>query len=80
VCGRLNGGCHSQANCTITTTGRVCACKAGFTGSGLTCTGERAWHASPGCTVSEMSKKGLCMRSSAEAIHANLLMLMQLQA
>jgi hypothetical protein len=43
-CNVANGGCHSQATCSIDelTGTRVCACKTGFTGNGTFCAGERS--------------------------------------
>ena len=34
-----NGGCSSNAKCTNTAGSRTCACKAGYSGDGVTCNG-----------------------------------------
>ena len=34
------GGCSMYAVCTNTPGSRTCKCKSGYTGSGLTCTGD----------------------------------------
>lgn len=38
-CAIDNGGCSPDAVCTDTPTTRTCACKPGYTGDGITCTG-----------------------------------------
>jgi len=35
-----NGGCHAQATCTNTIGSRTCACKTGYSGNGVSCTGN----------------------------------------
>ena len=40
-CSINNGGCSANAQCTNVIGGtRTCACNTGYTGDGLTCTGE----------------------------------------
>ena len=34
-----NGGCHANAVCTNTVGSRICSCKAGYSGDGMSCTG-----------------------------------------
>ena len=39
-CAENNGGCSEHATCTNEPGGFVCACNAGYTGDGFTCTGK----------------------------------------
>ena len=121
-CATNNGGCSPYATCTNTPGNRTCACNAGYSGNGVTCTGEWAcsacFHVGPllvrlgdagtrrRCKQETLAKPGArppcgqgsaimwtglghhvdraqppCGQASgaAEAIHADLLMLMRLQ-
>jgi len=39
-CATNNGGCSADANCRNTLGSFVCSCRPGYTGDGLTCTGN----------------------------------------